>query len=137
MAGLMTLFLHYLVKWYDGGDPIAAFTVLITGSRERTDTQIENHELWEMAQMIRHRLREFRRWTRIPRRVPTVRGEVRTSRARRPRSDRKRRAENPGCDHPAFQALLSAAALVDPHVQENEVNDKREALLDRVLDNSS
>ena len=41
-----------MANWYDG-DNAVAYLDLITGTRTRTATQLQNHELWEISEEIR------------------------------------------------------------------------------------
>jgi pyruvate,water dikinase len=153
MTALIGLFAKVLAKWYDGGEPMTVFTRLISGSRERTDTQIENHALWELSQRIRntdelaqlfrqHQGADFFSACEQSGAGRAFLAQYRPFAAKyahRGHADRDisfdRRDDNPGLDYPAFQTLLSVKNPVDPEAQEQEVNRRREAALDQVLEN--
>lgn len=146
---LLALMLH---KWYDGDDA-QVFPKLISGSRTRSGTQIENNRLWELAKMIRSSealLTVFREnpgaaFFDACEHVAEGRdflGHYRSfadEYSYRGHSDRDmiydRRCEDPGLDYTSFETLLNSDFSVLPDDREREVNERREATLDEVVAN--
>ncbi|ORA40332.1 hypothetical protein BST20_07240 [Mycobacterium branderi] len=141
-----------LAHWYTGNNP-NAFGDLISGSTTRSATQIENAEVWELAQTIReseallHCFRNhsgdefFERLRNFPAgREFLCRYEDFVSRhGHRGMTDRDmyfpRRCEDPSIDYEAFRALLNVSDPVRPSVLEQRVNAKREAATKEVIAN--
>jgi rifampicin phosphotransferase len=141
-----------IANWYDGENPMAYFD-LITGSNKRTETQIQNRRLWEISEEIRksaalialmkeHQGRDF-----FARLADSEEGRAVLARyeafaaeyPHRGHDDRDiaytRREEDPHVDYQALQSLLSGSESVDPAVQEDEVNARRQATYEEVVAN--
>jgi len=141
-----------LAKWYTGDNP-AVFTDLITGAPERTVTMEENVQLWKLANLLRNSpalLKTFRdiegaeffaalegseegaEW------LVDYRAFV-AHNAHRGHADRDiyyaRRCEDPAIDYRAFAAMLSADVDSDPEAKEEEIEARREGVLEEVANN--
>jgi rifampicin phosphotransferase len=139
-------------NWYTGDNP-NVFTELMAGSTESTATQVENSRLWELARALRTEpeLRSLferstgpevftdlehtesgRRWLAD---YHTFLAEY----GHRGHTDRDvvypRRIEDPAIDYRTFLFLIRDDNPVHPHEREAQVNRKREATYDAVLDN--
>jgi rifampicin phosphotransferase len=141
-----------VANWYDGDNPMAALD-LMTGSRQRTATQLQNHVLWEIAEEIRaspvlsalmkeHSGRDFFDVLERCEEGRAVAEKYRSFAAQYPHrghDDRDiayaRRGDDPSVDYQFLQSFLSAVEPVDPAVLEEEANRRREATYDDVVRN--
>jgi rifampicin phosphotransferase len=149
---MASLLAGLVAEWYDGENEFAAVE-LMSGVPERTITQIENYELWELAQEIRNsaELRErFEAHQGADFLESLERSDAGLAYLARYRdyverfghrgsADRDlyfhKRAEDPMIDYRSLQALLSAKEAVDPAVKEEEINARRDQVLSEVIEN--
>jgi rifampicin phosphotransferase len=147
MAGLLA---GLVAAWYDGENQFAAVE-LMSGVPRRTITQVENHKLWELSERIRHDpdLRAAFDAHQGPEFLTALEAHAAgreyldayrdyvSEYGHRGSADRDlyfaRRAEDPNIDHRSIQALLSVEESVDPTVKEEEVNARRDEVLEDVL----
>src|SRR5205814_7698957 len=130
-----------------------AYLDLVTGSKKRTATQIQNHVLWEISEEIRsspaltalmkeHQGTEFFAQLDGSEEGRAVLARYRsfaTQYPHRGHDDRDiaypRRGDDPTVDYQFLQSFLSAAESVDPALIEGEANRRREAAYDDVVRN--
>lgn len=150
---LLCLLELLLEKWYDG--PIkTAFADLISGTRERSVTAIENLELWTLAQKIRESktLRALcdqhedghAFFAELPnsedgRAFLKQYDQFVKEHGHRGHADRDiyfiRRAEDPSVDYRPLKAVVGIDPPQSPEHMEHEVNERREKTLDAVVEN--
>lgn len=141
-----------VANWYDGDNRMAALD-LMTGSRTRTATQIQNHILWEISEEIRasaalsalmkeHEGADFFAALEHSDEGRALLARYREFAARYPHrghDDRDiaygRRGDDPSVDYQFLQSFLSPAESADPSVLEEEANRRREATYDDVVRN--
>jgi pyruvate,water dikinase len=129
-------------SWYDGDNPVA-FLDLMTGSDKRTETQVQNHILWEISQEIRasatlsslmnqHEGAAFFDALDASDEGRSVLARYREFAARYPHrghDDRDiaypRRGDDPSVDYQFLRAFLSATESADPAEQEEAANRRR------------
>jgi rifampicin phosphotransferase len=149
MAGLAWM----LTKWYDDGDPMAAFATLVAGATRRTDTQRENSDLLELVTIIRRSpalstaLEEYDASGFFEHAHTFLEGRHFLERyhewiakwGSRGHADRDflhpRRADDPSLDYRAFKLMLNADADHDPEAAERTLARKREETFQQVLAN--
>ena len=136
-------------KWYDGDNP-AVMIELMTGVPERTATQIENLDLWRLAQEIASvpALRALLENSSPEEFFAGLRGsddgrafliryeDFAQRNGHRGHAERDmyfpRRAEDNSCDYRALRALLDSE---DPEIREHEVNERRRVIIEEVVVN--
>jgi pyruvate,water dikinase len=139
-------------NWYTGPNQGLAVD-LVTGTRERTATAIENLELWELTALIRQSPTLRAAFNRsAPDQLVTEFSASDEGRAwlerytiflnanyHRGHSDRDiyypRRSEDPSLDYNAIKAFLSADASYDPEAAEEAANTRRNAAYAEAVDN--
>ncbi|MCY4426754.1 MAG: PEP-utilizing enzyme [Halieaceae bacterium] len=149
MSGILAWMLD---KWYDGEND-HALVDLMTGVPKRTVTMEENYQLWQLSEKIRHTpelldlfnshqnadflvalqnsdagreyLEEYTRFLHMF--------------GHRGHQDRdmyfSRRSEDPAIDYRSLKAMLSVKQSHDPEEKEQEINQRREKVLEEVVQN--
>lgn len=148
----MFALLAYLTKNWYSGDAMSAYMDLITGQPKRTITPEANLEMWRLSEQIRNSpallaaFREHQDGAFFEVAEKTEGGAdflagyltFLDKHGHRGHADRDiyfpRRIEDPAIDYAAFRALLSAEVSVDPTEKEAEVDARREATTEQVLD---
>jgi rifampicin phosphotransferase len=140
--------------WYDGGDP-SLQTDLLSGAKSRTDTQIENLRLWELATRVRDsaRLRALLEQhedgaffsavaassDREVRAFAEAYADFLHDYGFRGQADRDliypRRSEDPSIDYRVLRMLSTVEAPIHPEQMEQETNRRREAAYRHVAAN--
>lgn len=148
----MSLLGWILANWYDG-DNAMAFSDVITGVPKRTATMEENLKLWRLSEDIRQSSQLLALFKANPGAVffkEIEKHEVGREflekyssfvqeHGHRGQADRDiyypRRVEDPSVDYNAFAAFLSSTTSVDPEAKEHEVNQRRDKVVDDVIQN--
>ena len=148
MAGVLAMMVG---KWYDG-DNAFAVVELMSGVPKRTITQRENHLLWELSEEIRRSpelktafeahegasfLAAIKGTAAGDAYLANYRGYVNEF-GHRGSADRDlyfpKRAEDPMIDYRSIKALLSVAESVDPLINEERVNARRDVVRQEVIE---
>jgi pyruvate,water dikinase len=150
----MSLLGWILKNWYDGPNTMA-FSDVITGVPKRTATMEENLKLWRLSEDIRNSptlLALFRKNSGISFFTEIENHETATEfrdkykafvveHGHRGQADRDiyyaRRSEDPSVDYNAFSAFLSSTTSSDPEAKETEVNRRRDAAVQEIIQNLS
>jgi phosphohistidine swiveling domain-containing protein len=129
-------------SWYDGDNPVALLD-LMTGSDKRTETQVQNHILWEISEEIRasatlSSLMEQHEGAAFfdaldasddGRHVLALYRDFAARYPHRGHDDRDiaypRRGDDPSVDYQFLRAFLSATEAADPAEQEEAANRRR------------
>jgi pyruvate,water dikinase len=148
----MSLLGWMLANWYDGSNTMA-FSDLITGVPKRTSTMEENLQLWRLSDQIRHSpellalFRAHQGAAFFAKLEDSAKGKEFLEKYRsfakeyghRGQADRDiyypRRIEDISIDYNAFQAFLGTATSVDPEAKEHEINQRRDAVIEDVVQN--
>ena len=149
MSGVLA---EMLTAWYDGENELA-LVELMTGVPKRTITMNENHQLWLLSERIRKSvpLRDAFESAHDGNGFLNALGDLgedgRSYLAEydsflaefghRGATDRDtyypRRSEDPNIDYRSLTAMLSVTESQDPLAREQEINARREAVLDDVV----
>ncbi len=150
--GFLLLLGDILARWY-GGRNEQAYADLLTGLPQQTITLLENEQLWNLAQMIRHSdalMELFNENTgadffskaaqHSDGKTFSASYEVFLSEhGHRGQADRDfwfpRRIENPANDYNAFKVILNSPTSTSPKTAEDSTRVRRESAIDEVLDN--
>jgi rifampicin phosphotransferase len=151
---LGSLLMWICKNWYDGPST-SVFVDLLSGARERTDTQVENLALWQLSEQIRSSARLsdlFETYENGDFFVAVTEAEDEDVKefaeayaeflkvnGHRGHADRDliypRRCEDPGIDYRALRMFLNVENPTDPTENEGEVNQRREDAYDEVVAN--